>query len=1176
MKYSYFLSCFLLVSFFCNAQNTPVEFIANKGQWNGPFEYKAMTGRGDVYLSKNAFSYILSDPENDGKMDAWHHGQVTTPQILKFHAYRMFFQGANTPVITPGKVEEGYYNYFLGKDSSRWKGNIHPCLNVDYAQLYNGIDMHVSSEKGNIKYEFIVAAGADPAQIQLRYDGPSSMKLKNGNLNISTSVGEVLEMKPYVYQYINNNRELVSCDYTLHNNTVSFDFPDGYDKHQPLIIDPTVVFATFTGSTADNWGFTATYDEHGNFYAGGLANGTGYPVSTGAFQTTFAGGTGSDAIEFASDIAIIKYTPDGKNRIWATYVGGKDNERPHSMIVDSADNLCFTGRTYSNDYPVTSGAYSTSFKGGRADIIVTKLSADGSSLIGSTFMGGSADDGVNYDSTETGYGNLKHNYGDDARGEIQVDRAQNVYVTACTNSTDFPVTSGAYKTTNSGGQDAVLFKMNPNLTSLIYSTYIGGSNDDAGYVLAFDPGQQNIYVAGGTQSSNFPSTSGTLHTSYQGGSADGFVMKFKNSTPYSLVASSFIGTTDYDQTYGIQVDAANHVYLMGQSLGGLYPVTSGTYNNPNSTQFIQKLDSTLSTSLMSTVFGNGDPTHTNISPVAFLVDTCGNIYISGWGGDLFIASMPSTVGMDTAMPITIDAAQSTTDGRDFYFICLSRNAGSLLYGTYMGENGGVGEHVDGGTSRFDKNGIVYQAICGGCGHSSAFPTTAGVWSRTNKSGNCNEIALKIAFELTNVVAKAKASPNAQGCAPFHVNFLDSSINAKGYSWNFGDGGTDTARYPSHTFTAAGVYKVRLITANPDACKTLDTAYLTITVDTIFEHPAFTYTVLDSCNPYTVSFNNNSVFSSTPGSSTFTKFTWLFGDGTSYSGNTPPVHNYSGIGTYTVSLVMVDTTACNSPDTLKLPVRINSLLVKAGFNVPDSICLGSPVTLTDSSANGTSYTWDFGDGNSSTSASTTHIYDSVGTYTIKHVVRNPNSCNGVDSVQKTVVVVTGPTADFTFSPLTPITNVPTSFTNESVNATKYLWDFGDGANSTDVNPSHFYKRTGTYKVCLQAKNNTSCPASACKMVSADVQPLADLPTGFSPNGDGKNDILFVRGAAIQTMDVKIFNRWGQKVFETTDMNEGWDGNFNGQPQPIDAYAFILNVTFIDGTTYEKKGNVTLLR
>ena len=122
----------------------------------------------------------------------------------------------------------------------------------------------------------------------------------------------------------------------------------------------------------------------------------------------------------------------------------------------------------------------------------------------------------------------------------------------------------------------------------------------------------------------------------------------------------------------------------------------------------------------------------------------------------------------------------------------------------------------------------------------------------------------------------------------------------------------------------------------------------------------------------------------------------------------------------------------------------------------------------------------------------------------------------------------------------------------------------------------YDKTGNYKVCLNAYNTSNCPAKVCKLTPAEIQPLIGLPTAFSPNGDGENDILYVRGAAIRTLDLKIFNRWGQLVFETTSKEKGWDGTFNGQPQPIEAYAYVLNATFIDGTTKLMKGNITLLR
>jgi gliding motility-associated-like protein len=146
----------------------------------------------------------------------------------------------------------------------------------------------------------------------------------------------------------------------------------------------------------------------------------------------------------------------------------------------------------------------------------------------------------------------------------------------------------------------------------------------------------------------------------------------------------------------------------------------------------------------------------------------------------------------------------------------------------------------------------------------------------------------------------------------------------------------------------------------------------------------------------------------------------------------------------------------------------------------------------------------------------------------------------------------------------------------MNATRYLWDFGDNTGSTENNPVHQFTSTNTFKTCLTAYNSSNCPSEICKLVPADVEPLIGIPTAFSPNGDGENDILYVRGAAIETMDLKIYNRWGQLVFETTSQEIGWDGTFNGQPQPVEAYGYVLHATFIDGSEKLLKGNITLLR
>ncbi len=1200
MRYRYLL-LLLLGSLPLLSVAAPVEFIRNDGQWAAPFRYKAEAGNGTVFLAPDAFTYLLSHPANRDRIDAAHHGWTKEVVKLEFHAYRMTFLGANKEAPIAGSKEQSwYYNYFLGNDSSRWRSGIHPALALDYNAVYPGINLHVASESGLLKYEWIVAEGRQPSAIRMKIEGADGLSLKGGNLIIKTSVGDVQELKPVAFQYGTDGRHDVACRYRLTANELSYDFPDGWDERLPLVIDPTVVFCTMTGSTADNWGYTATYDGAGNFYAGGImlsypgSGGGSFPATTGAFQASFGGGvndpnfaTGDDhGVGFASDIAIMKLNATGTTRIWATYIGGSDNEQPHSMMVDASNNLVIAGASYSSNYPVTSGCYDATTNGG-ADIVVTKLNAAGTALIGSTYIGGSAADGINYSASEYVFGNLKYNYGDGSRSEVILDNAANVYVTASTRSTNFPVSTNAYQNSLAGGQDAVLIKLNPTLTALTYSTYLGGTLDDAGYVLALDTAQTHLYVGGGTQSSNFPGTGGAWKNSYQGGSADGFIARFGNGGTYPLQKTTFMGASGYDQVYGVQIDLENNVYAMGQTLGGGFPVTAGVYSNPVSSQFIIKMDSLLTTNVFSTVFGSGSSSQTNISPVAFLVDTCQNIYISGWGGNLgFTGSAPASIGTTTGMPVTpatiVAPMKSTTDGYDFYFIALAKNASSLLFGAYLGRNDpnpNYGEHVDGGTSRFDRSGIVYQGICANCGGaaSPAFPTTSGSWATAVGSANCNEAALKIAFQLSVPDAIAAASPKTRGCPPLPVQFQNTSVNAISYSWDFADGSAlDTSFSPKHTFTAAGIYKVRLVVYNPNACRTRDTTYITITVDNNRVQSAFNTVVLDSCGPYRASFSNTSQYSALPGAAARTTFLWIFGDGTTYSGTTPPIHSYASAGTYTVMLVMRDTAACNNPDTARKVISMNGLLVKAAFNLPDSVCLTTGLAFSDASQNASAVVWNFGDGQTSNIAQTTHTYAQPGSYRVVLTAVNPASCNKRDSVVHNIRIKRLPIAAFFHDPVVPVSNVPINFSNKSQYADAYDWAFGDGAHSIEENPSHLYRRTGTYRVCLVASTPEGCSDSVCKIVEADVHPAVGVPTAFSPNGDHNNDMFFVKGAAIETMNIKIYNRWGEKVFESTSMDAGWDGTYKGKPQEMDAYAYVLIATFIDGTSTTQKGHITLIR
>ncbi len=486
------------------------------------------------------------------------------------------------------------------------------------------------------------------------------------------------EQKPYAYQLINGKEVAVPCHFVLKNKTLSFQFPKGYNKNIELVIDPVLSFACSSGSTADNFGMSATYDDKGHLYAGGTAFAQGYPITTGAYDETFD----SSALLPGNDVVITKFDSSGTFLHYSTYLGGSSCEIISSMIVNAQGDLFIYGTTGSDNFPVSTGGYDRTFNGGNpvafpknvtnyqegTDLYVCHFNSTGSALLASTYVGGSGNEGANNSN------DLTYNYGDYYRGEILLDNAGNVYVASTSSSKNFPVTAGCMQSNVGGGMDGIVFKMPPNLSSLTWSTYLGGTDDDACYGLNID-NSLNVFVTGGTASNNFPTVAGSFKTTYGGGQSDGFISKI-NSSGTTLLASTFVGTNSYDQCFLLQFDKNYDVYTVGQSLGNM-PVSAGVYSNTNSKQFIWKLKNDLSATLFTTIFGNGNG-QVNISPTAFLVDRCDNIYVCGWGGE------EEKNAPTKNMPLTPDAYQSDTDGYNFYLFVLTADAESLLYGSYFG------------------------------------------------------------------------------------------------------------------------------------------------------------------------------------------------------------------------------------------------------------------------------------------------------------------------------------------------------------------------------------------------------------------------------------------------------------------------------------------------------------
>jgi len=1143
-------------------------FIPNAGQWNSQVRYRMSLPNGAIFLKNTGFNYVFYD--GAAVNEQHHHAHNTqeeahSPVMINHHALQLDFIGANQAVVpinnsAPGNTK---YSYFLGKEKSKWATGLSEYESVLYPEMYNGIDLNIYTNASGIKYDFIVKANqnSDFNSIKMLYSGADEVTLNNQILTIKTSVGTITEQAPYAYQVIDGIKQTVACSFTKDaTGNISFEVGN-YNTQYDLIIDPQLIFATYSGSVDDNWGFTATYDNAGNGYSGGIVFGANFQTTPGAYQIPFGGGQ--------IDIGILKYSPDGTQALQITYLGGDQIELPHSMIVNEYDELLLFGTTGSANFPVTNGAYDTNFEGGQQisvvgigvpaglDIFVCRFSSDLSQLYASTFVGGTGNDGLN------GALNLTPNYADEIRGSLWVDGNNNVYVGTSTNSADFPTTAGTIQPNQGGGQDGVILKLDGNLSTLIWSSYIGGTENDGIYYLTVDA-DQNVLITGGTFSPNFPTTSGAWDQTYAGnGNSDGFVAKI-DSNGQTLIASTFIGTQQYDQSYIVGTDKTEHVYVFGQTQ------ETGNYFNSNTSvgviggnQFITKLTPDLSAVVWSTAFGNatGSP---DISPTALLVDVCDKIYVTGWGG--FLTGFGTfTNGLIT----TADAFQATTDGNDFYLYVIDNQADSLVYASFLGGNPSP-DHVDGGTSRFDRKGVIYQSICAGCGAQSDFPVTPGAYSATNNSTNCNNALVKFDFESPITVSAFVNVDDPVGCAPYKVDFSNTSVNADLFSWRIGDTEISTTQNFTYIFEESGTYEVTLIATASGTCNGADTVSLTVTVlssiegslptitvcrgtevtlgTTDFSDPYFTYSwspvvgIADSTDRQPVIVADTTIqyklvvsigacadtllqLVNVLGGQTIqlpdinactldtvqtqlpvefpdsTVYHWSPNSGLSDTSLATPFIYISDTITYQIIALLPD--GCKDTFNLNVNPRFDSF--SAGADklacVDEVVVIGLP----DSTGN-YSYSWEPAAllNNPLLPQPTATIQDITAFIVVRIPLGNTLGCTTKDTI--VVSVTTKPTALFGLELYPGCDGATIIFIDSSTGYQNLIWRFSNGIETTNAEPIYVFPYDSTLSAALSVFNG-DCKDSMYKEVP--LQPLAfyigDNETNvFSPNTDGLND------------------------------------------------------------------------
>ena len=583
------------------------QFIQNNGQWQKEVLFRTRIDNNTyLFFTQRGPIYKFTDPEDAPEHQHDKHSnqhpknqtrsQQKHPKEYKVHALHMELIGANKPLIpTPTEIIAAKANFFYGNNHSKTPAPI--ASGIEYTNAYPGIDLAFKQLDQALKYEFIVAPHTDETNIQFAYKGADTVVLKrDGTLHIEMRFGEIIEAQPIAFQYIAGKKVTIPIAFSLNKGIIAFTLPSGYNKTYPLVIDPVLSFATFSGSRADNWGMTATYDDDKNMYLGGIVLDNGrFPTTIGAYDENYNGGV---------DVVIMKFARDG-NLLYSTYLGGDETEIVQSMIVHDK-RLTILGATSSTNFPTTAGAFQRSFGGGRdvrtlstdfsngTDLFVTTFSEDGDSLFASTYLGGSDNEGVNTTS-------LAVYYGDEYRSGVNITTSGDIIIASNTSSVNFP----GDRTSNihNGGLDGVVARLSNDLGSLLATRLIGGSRVDALYDLKQLGG--NLVVVGATTSNN-AIPSGVALNAYQGGSADG-LLGVLNLETLTWVSGRYVGTASHDQILLSDITPRNEVAITGISFGSIR-VSSGVYSNANGSHFIRYYSDDLSTLNLSTVIGAGTGT----------------------------------------------------------------------------------------------------------------------------------------------------------------------------------------------------------------------------------------------------------------------------------------------------------------------------------------------------------------------------------------------------------------------------------------------------------------------------------------------------------------------------------------------------------------------------------------
>ena len=642
---------------------SPAVFIENRGQWEDETIRYALSGMGaNVGLASEGLRFQLfrrqadpqaapdtvqdaeagSGPDTQGERPGENRGDGLrrrargenrpTPAPVRGLEFSTRFVGARRVLPKGEALSEQVFHYRRG-EASRWRENVPSFEGIVYPNLYDGIDLRVTGKRTGVKYEFLVAPGADWRQIRLSYEGVERLTVReDGALEIHPRADwpPLQDASPLLYQEIKGVRQPVAGRYALDGTVCGFEITGGYDPSRPLVIDPDLEWSTYLGGSdndGNNWGGVAL-DGSGNILVTGETWSSGWV--SGGFDTTWGG---------YNDAFVTKLSSSG-GHLWSTYLGGNGFDEGYGVAVDGSGNIVVAGSTSSSGW--VSGGFDTTYNGGLYDGFVAKLSSSGGHLW-STCLGGSNDD--------WGWG-------------VAVDGSGNIVVTGRTWSSEW--VSGGFDTTFDFFDDAFVAKLSSSGDHL-WSTYLGGSGWTEGYGVAVE-GSGNILVTGGTNSSGW--VSGGFDTTL-GGYVDAFVAKLSSSGGH--LWSTYLGGSDDDWGNGVAVDGSGNIVVTGVTESSGYE-THGGYRDA----FVAKLSSSGGLLWSTYLGGSGGDGGYGVA-----VDGSGNIVVTG---DTTSSGWVSG-GFDTIL-----------DGDSDAFVAKLSASGGHLWSTYLGGNiddWGWGVAVDG-------------------------------------------------------------------------------------------------------------------------------------------------------------------------------------------------------------------------------------------------------------------------------------------------------------------------------------------------------------------------------------------------------------------------------------------------------------------------------------------------